>query len=220
MTDTVMDKWITIHQKVRTAHYTDALKVCKDVKTMTPQLQRFFDLHDTENKKMDVGSRDLFARALDIVCDLELHLTPADVQIMENRLAEMDDKHHFVDYEKTGAARWLLLGDEKRRERPIVMDSRYVWATIFAHLWVVSDSVSKTTYDNEAVLDQTIIDATFVCGEFTGQHQKTFCYILLTLNMLVAFLPTPLTGILTRFLEVLDSSYNGVFPEQFIHRNV
>lgn len=214
-------QWVEIHREVAAAHYNEALKLYHSIKCMNPKVQNFFDLHDEESKKMNVGSRELYKCAIDIVLDLPLHLNPDDIQFMENRLAEMDEKYHFRDYEKTGAARWLVFCDNKKNERPVEMDSRYIWCTIFAHLWVVSDSIANGSYENEQVLDQAIVDATFVCAEFTGHHQKTFCYILLTLNALVAFLPAPFTQILNRFLEVLDSPpYNGIFPEHFIYRGV
>jgi len=215
------EQWVKIHNEVAAAHYHEALRICHNVKGMCPKIERFFDMHEQEDKKMNVGTPELYRCAIDIACDLALDLGPAGIEIMENRLAEMDEKHHFSCYEKTGAARWLVLGEAKQKERPVRLDSRYAWCTVFAHLWVVSDSIAARSYESDSERTQAVIDATFVCAEFTGHHQKTFCYILLTLNMLVAFLPAPLTHLLRRFIEELDGPrYNGVFPAEFIHPRV
>jgi hypothetical protein len=144
---------------------------------------------------------------------------------MERRFADMAKHYRFPDYGGFGRIRAGLLdyGTPSPPTRQLehagglhgsggvrqveIADSRHVWSTIFAHLLAGCSGATTAEVMN---------DITYSCATYAGESFAVFACMLLTLQLVIGFLPAPVVVCLCHYVDTLDQSNQGQVPKTFI----
>lgn len=206
------------------------------------ELRVFFQACTEMEARQGTQEPRVYRALMDVAGGIGVAMTANGIHAMENRFSEVARRHHCSGYSRFGAARWLLMdpitprlptmglllaqdrqsavhevvtqaaADTPRLHlRGMQMEPRYVWSTMFAYLWACSADV---------VTPPEQWDIVIICAQFAGDPFTVFACMLLALNKLTRVLPPRMSACLHTYLEMVDRTWGGQVPPEFIHQHL
>lgn len=114
------------------------------------------------------------------------------------------------------------------RETDRDMTFRWVWATVYAHLCIISDYIRDyldsipikhpTPEDLDEKLTIIVREAMFACSRYLGDSFTSFCYSVLFSQLVTEIRPKALNCVVSAYLRILNDEFRGEVPREWIYR--